>query len=153
MKVKAIRLNTSDSGEAYYLLPSRFGDEAAFVEHLSCSRRSFIELTKLSEHIRWPQACFPYFINEDCRACLVKIGLGAEIEFVEVTLLPRKEYNDRLATVFNEKCFTCKFSNNWNIETLEHGGFPDLDGICDGYQKLDPPRNRPKPTHLKIRYW
>lgn len=153
MTIKAIKLDRPGLSTEYYLFPSVFPDENAFVECLSQNACSFIELTKLSEYIRWPQACFPYFINEDCRVCRVKIGLGAEIEFVEVILLPRKDYNERLKKIFNEKCFTCRFSNNWHIEELEHGGHNLNLGKCDMYQKLDTPRNRPKTTNLKIRYW
>lgn len=154
VKTKAIKLDRTGLKTEYYLFPTSFPDETSFIEFISQDTCSYIELTKLSEYVRWPQACFPYYINEDCRICKIKIGLGAEIEFVEVTLLPRKEYNDRLANIFNEKCYTCRYSNNWHIEVLEHGGNNiNLDGKCDMYQKLDSPRKLPKPTSLKIRYW
>lgn len=154
MKTKAIKLSRKDFDTEYYLFPSDFPDEETFIEYLSQNSYSYIKLTKLSDYIRWPRALFPYFINEDCRICNVKINKGAEIEFVEVTLIPRKEYNDRYVTIFNEKCFTCKSSRDWHIEVFEGGGSNlNLDGECSGYQKIDPPRNRPKVTSLKIRYW
>lgn len=152
MKKRALRIHAEYRDE-YYLFPEKFNSADELIDYLGKSASARLSLTKLSVRGKAPHARFPYFIEEECIPVFLKIGKGVEIEVVEIKLLTRAEYNQRLVETVDRVCSTCSTCNNWEIEQLEGDWRINLDGNCPSYQKNRSGERRPSSKHYTVRYY
>ena len=108
----------------------------AFIEFLNEKYHSFVELEFLTE-----EGCVaPFYIEEDLKTekqywNISAIRLAKE---AEVSILPRREYEEKLIKVIAEKCVHCA---NYSESACEedhksHIEHIDLNGECYGYEKI-----------------
>ncbi len=116
----------------YYYYPDGFSDIESFVSYLNEHFNSFIGFTMLDTK----NCVFPYFIEEDTKETYLNISGIGKINEIEVTVLCREEYDDRLRDVIKERCIDCRHYEEGD-EPEEHRDKLCLDGSCWGYIKKD----------------
>ena len=108
----------------YYLLPE---DCATFAQFCGCIYDGILlTLPKLCR-----KGCVPpYFIEEDVRSVTVSIGDCRRIYSVEVCILPREAYEQRLRALVAAKCAGCARYGRNARDLTGHYEEMSLDGIC-----------------------
>lgn len=115
----------------YYYCPDGFSDIESFISYLNRHFNSFIRLKMLDTG----NCVFPYFIEEDTKETYLNISGIGKINEIEVTVLSRREYDDRLKKVMEKKCIDCRHYEDGGLE--DHRDKLCLDGNCWGYIKKD----------------
>ncbi len=111
----------------HYLYPEYGSDLDSFMEYVNASYR-FIHLTKLCEDNCVP----PYFVEEDTCVEYINFDHVRKISEVEVTILSRKGYDERLTECMAKFCMDCiRYKENEDGDNLEgHRESMSLDGVC-----------------------
>lgn len=124
----------ADYDSAYYLFPSSFKNMDDFVIYLAEKPNTFVKLTKLSE-----DTPFPYFIEEESKEVYLRLDQSAELQSVEVTLLKKAEYAERVLKLIDTVCDGCNQYKNKEecseeIKNLKgHWRRMNLKGYCDSF--------------------
>ncbi|MDR3293406.1 MAG: hypothetical protein LBT20_04800 [Clostridiales bacterium] len=118
----------------YYLFPNSFKDIAELLAHIKADGEDFIPLKRLLDD----KCKFPYFIEEETQSVYRRFKDIGEIEEVEVHLLSKAEYIERLKALIPKVCLTCDHyidDGDEDIETLYPWANMTLDGECYRYSK------------------
>jgi hypothetical protein len=105
---------------AYYLLPSGCENVESFKK--SVNPLLPVRLTKLCEN----KCMAPYFVSEEERDVEVVISSARRVYPVKATILPRRDYEDRLCGIVADKCAGCLRLGDPD----GHHGEMSLDGMC-----------------------
>ncbi len=119
----------------YYQYPDGITNLKQFAEYLNNSNLQFIELVRfIDDNCREP-----YFISEETEIVYLNISHIKCIRELEITVLPRAEYECRLEKIVEEKCTLCSnYHGGSKDENLEgHRSNINLDGNCPFYEKSE----------------
>ncbi len=119
----------------YCLFPEGINTIEEFVAFLNQNYQSFVELEMLVE-----EGCVaPFFIEEQLKTekQYWNTSIMRQVKEIEISILNRLEYEEKLRKVIAEKCVHCvHYSENkceeGDISHIEH---IDLNGECYGYEK------------------
>ena len=119
----------------YYKFPETIPTLEGFISYINEHYHTFIPL------IQYPTAncSFPYLIAEETKTVYVNTARMEQINTEEVTIIPtRKEYDDRLRCVMQEKCVRCKYYEEHVSGDLlpGHRDKLTLDGECWLYEEI-----------------
>lgn len=121
-------------GIQFYYYPPECNNIDEFINYLNHNYNSFIPLTQLLEE----NCVEPYFIKEDVLTTYLNVAQINMINEVEITVLSRKEYFERLKDVVNSKCVHCKnFIDDGGYDIESHSDSMSLDGKCIFFEKAD----------------
>lgn len=117
----------------YYYYPQGIDSMEAFVAYANAHYHSFIKLTRFETE----NCAFPYFVREDVKTVYANIADMGKITEAEVTVLPRAEYDARLAEAVKKKCLDCVYyEEDLDGDNMKgHRGKLTLDGECWGYER------------------
>ena len=118
----------------FYYYPPGCNSIDEFINYLNQNYNSFIPMTHLIEE----KCREPYFIQEDVETTYLNIAQIKEVNEVEIAVLSRKEYLERLKAVVNSKCVHCKsFIDDGGEDVQSHSGNINLDGECIFFEKAE----------------
>lgn len=118
----------------YYYLPDGMDSVKDFAEFANRSDRPrFIALIRLETE----NCCAPFFVKEDVKEVYMNIDRIEHFSAAEATVLPRAEYDRRLAEVVKYKCADCEnYEEDNEGDDLDGHRFKlSLDGECFSYKK------------------
>lgn len=127
--MKALKINAQ-----FFYYPPECNNINEFINYINHNYNNFIPLTQLLEE----KCVEPYFIKEDVITTYLNVTQINMINEVEVTVLSRKEYLERLKDVVYSKCVHCKNfidDGGYNIES--HSENINLDGECIFFEKAE----------------
>lgn len=106
-----------------------------FIDFINNDLDRFIKMTKYDEE----NCSFPYMVKEDIITTYINFSNVDEIFEEDIKVLPRTEYDERLAKVVEQKCMNCE---NYEDDILNdnlrgHRGKINLDGVCHFYSKKE----------------
>ena len=116
----------------YYLLPNGIDSVTEFADFVNRPDRSqFIPFTRFETE----NCCPPFFIEEDVKEVYLNVDRIERFNAVEATILPRREYELRLAEVVKNKCVHCEhYEEDHTGDNLAgHREMISLDGKCSEY--------------------
>ena len=119
----------------YYSYPQGISSIEEFVSHINHHFGAFIPMTQFEV-----QNCvFPYFILEEKKQVFLNVSQMKRVTEVEATILPKMEYDARLAQVVKHKCIDCvNYTENLTGDNLNgHRERITLDGECWAYVKKE----------------
>ncbi len=116
----------------YYMLPEGMRELAEFIGFLNAPHAAFIKLTRFETENCVP----PYFVAEDVKTVYLNTAVIPSVQGIEGAVLPRAEYDARLAEIVKDKCFGCAHYYEDGGDDLEgHRGNISLDGECSDFIK------------------
>lgn len=116
----------------YYSFPDGIDSLEAFIEYANQHYHSFVKMKIYEEN----KCVFPHLIEDEYKEVYVNIGQADKISEVEVTLLPRKEYDRRLLEVVKKKCVSCEHFTGIELDDATREKL-SLDGECFRYEKKE----------------
>ena len=117
-----------------YEFPQNISTLEDFILYANRNYHSFVPLVQYQTD----NCTFPYLIAEETKTVYVNFANMQQIHTEEVTIIPtRKEYDDKLKRVVQEKCIDCiHYEEDTNGDNLSgHREKITLDGECWGYEK------------------
>lgn len=123
-------LNISGS---YYMYPSQYNTLESFINFINQNTHNFIPLKKFLED----NCVFPYFIAEDTKPVYLNFFQIEEIEEVDIIVLTRTDYEERLEEIIDNVCVGCVYyeEDRDGDNFSGHRNKINLDGMC--YWKED----------------
>ena len=123
-----MKLNVLYFNDAFYQYPPGIRSLDDFVRALESCRTRFVRLVRFD----CDNCVYPYFIAEDMREVYVSIQQIIEIEEDVINVLPRVEYDRRLAACLRENCADCAhFEGDWSPQAIAaHRTKMCLNGEC-----------------------
>jgi len=120
---------------SYYFYPEQTKDLEEFVQYANEQINRFIPMVQLLED----NCVEPYFIEGETSKCYVNLSHAYRIQEVEVTLLPKEEYDKRLAKCVQRTCLDCiSYEEDKIGDNLSgHRTKINLDNRCH-YRSLQP---------------
>ncbi|MCH5190978.1 MAG: hypothetical protein J1F23_02305 [Oscillospiraceae bacterium] len=118
----------------YYKFPQTISTVEAFISYVNEHYHTFIPLIQYQT----VNCAFPYLIEEESKTVYVNVAGMEQIYTEEATVIPtRKEYDDRLKRIIQEKCKSCKhYEEDADGDDLSgHRDKLTLDGECWMYEK------------------
>ncbi len=117
----------------YYYYPEGIASIDDFITYVNEHYNSFVKLTRFET----ANCAFPYFIDEDVAEVYINISTIKSFYEAEVTVLPRGEYDARLAQVIKDKCVNCThYEEDLDGDNLlGHRGQITLDGECWNFER------------------
>lgn len=119
----------------YYYYPEEIDNFSDLLQYLNDNYNKFIPLV----HFLEDNCLAPYFVQEDVTKVYLNVGQINLINEEEVTVLSRKEYDERLKKVIASKCVGCtRYEEDSQGEDLkDHRNNISLDGECSFYEKIE----------------
>lgn len=119
----------------YYQYPEGIDSFSDFLQYLNENYAKFIPFV----HFLEDNCIQPYFVQEDVRTVYLNISRINAVSEAEVTVLSRKEYDERLKKVVASKCVGCaKYEEDSQGDNLKgHRDHISLDGECIFYEKVE----------------
>lgn len=124
------------AGGEYYLVPENFASFDEFMK-FACTKSAKIRVDKLNE----VKCMAPYFVDEAVTSENLSLVAGTAIYPVEVEVLTKQEYHDRLAAIVQKFCNGCaNYTDDGNYDELNgHHEEISLDSVCllrkeEGYE-------------------
>ena len=117
-----------------YSYPDGCNSLEAFANILNQNYHSFIKLRRFNDE----NCAFPYFIEDECEDVYLNVANINNLEEVDITVLPKYEYEERLKKVVGTVCVNCANYEEDNVgDNLEgHRDQINLDGKCNSYTPL-----------------
>lgn len=128
--MKALKLDYD-----FYCYPKGMTCAEDFVAYATEHYNSFIKLERFDTE----NCVNPYFIEEDREIVYLNIARIEQVQEVEITVLPRIEYEARLAAVVEEKCVNCIHyeDDSYGDNMKGHRDKLSLDGECWGFERKE----------------
>lgn len=119
----------------YYQYPKGIENLKDFADYLNKSESRFIELVRFNED----NCRAPYFISEETEVVYLNVSQIKYIHEVEITVLPKSEYECRLKKVVEEKCVLCSQydEDSQGDNLIGHRCNINLDGDCPFFEKSE----------------
>lgn len=119
----------------YYQYPKGITSLRQFADYLNNSNLKFIEIVRFIDD----NCKEPYFISEETETVYLNVSQIKYIREVEITVLPKIEYERRLKKIVAEKCTSCsEYDEDSQGDNLKgHRCNINLDGFCPFYEKSE----------------
>jgi hypothetical protein len=113
----------------YYLYPDKYSELDSFMEYINQNNNKFVPLMQLLED----NCVEPYFIDTDIAKCYINFTTVEKVRESDVTILCKKEYENRLSECISKFCIDCaNYKDDKEGDNLKgHRNKMRLDGQCD----------------------
>lgn len=119
----------------FYCYPQGMTCVEDFVAYAKEHYNSFVKLERFDTE----NCVRPYFIEEDKEIVYLNVARIEQVKEAEITVLPRCEYEARLAAVVAEKCVNCAhYEDDSDGDNMKgHRDKLSLDGECWGFERKE----------------
>ena len=127
--MKALRLDWR-----FCKYPPGIKTKEEFIGYINTQIHTFLRLEMFDRE----NCAFPYFIEEDVKTIFVNMSQIHDIEEMDIKVLPKAEYDKRLAECIENVCRYCThYEENMTVDNMKgHRNSINLDGECQHKQDV-----------------